>query len=1109
MNLRFKACAIGALCGVLVVGCDEVGRDHPAPQPQRDTQPEAAEASAPSPDAVLPPAVPDRAPAATESDDPSPDAREEAPRPASEDVAENLDEALQEIAQLERDTEYFAALTRVRELLEIYRGREEGQELRALHQRLHRDYRTASGLDFAVRQLRADSDTAVGVATSKLLDAGEVGLVFLRKAVREAEPTIALRAADTLMRQGDPQVTQLIVERMEQDPPEPLGDELGKLLQRLDEIEPEWIDRLCALANREGSSQAGAVDVLTDRLERSVRTQLKAAVAENVKPEAAVNDELKPPDHAPVEVDESLVRTLYEVAETAEGPVQRRSVEALVLVLDEVNRRDGEAFNQLLGKEDAHGFVGDYVVACLDSEEVADRVWAIARAEAFGMKAQGLWAQVRLQTSDKPQQPVVGPVLDERLDPVLNFADLAALGQTGPVEQGQAIYWDGFVDVPSEGQYTLSVDCDEHSPTTLYVDGKQMTADGSVELSAGWHDVQAEMSVAGDQARLVLSWAGPDLEKQSIPAERLACADRTRMLIWRLGRECDLPQARNFAEQLLHGTERVDQDLPAKLTALAVADRPARPAIAAVLAEVLDYSMARGQEPPEWELPALRVLLAAGREIEGREQLRVVASLVNHLVRRADGKVEEFNRQADSPQAHRYVRAFIAERLDADELSVRLWAAEHAEPFSLLGSGLEGRYFDKNFRARLFDRVDAKLQFEPGQLGYPDERNDNMGVRWTGLIRVPADGTYVFSSETDDTCRLWLDGQPVIGDSKKPATVNLTAGLHEVRIEYIVTTGPEGLVVYWQPPGDSQRQALAGELKHVDSVQLLVYKLTERPDDPQATAWLEELSYKADRLTAETVEELSELAEERASWQGPLASVASAAVLRDPRNAPPSAARLLAESAPAMKDDVRRRVVEALAAYFSSACGSDRQKFQQAVGSDETYEFLCEEVQSIADSAKATDTEWAQEQAQLLGLKISTVVHQDKDGRVVLHAKVAALHGNTIRYESGEGKDNLGSWTNAEDFASWRLAVEKGGTFAVSLTWACEDGYEGSEFVLAVADQQLTGKVAATGDWSNFQTMNLGTIKLGAGTHQLTVKAKGIPKQALMNLQSITLESRG
>ncbi len=1688
MNPSFKACAVVTLWAVLVAGCKEAGRDRPVELP-RDTRPEATEPAAPSPE----PAEPDTTPPATEPEAPPPDKPEETPAataakpPALEDVVEDLDEALKEIAELERDTEYFAALTRVRKLQKIYRGREEAKELNILHQRLHRDYRTSSGLDFAVDKLGSDSNVAVSVATGKLLDAGEVGLVFLRKAVREAEPKVAVRAADILMQQGDPQITQLIVERMEQEPPAPLGDELGKLLQRLDEIEPEWIDRLCALAKRESSGQAGAVEVLIDRLERSVRTQLEPAKPEDTepktKPEAAEKDEPKP--EPPIKVDQRLVRTLYEVAETAEGPVQRQAVEALLLVLDKVNRRDGEALNQLLGNDEAYGFVGDYVVACLGSDEVEDRVWAIARAESFGMKTPGLWAQVRPEQPEQPEQPGQPdgrPVLDERLDPVLSFGNLAALGQTGPVKQGQTIRWNGFVDVPSEGKYTFSVDCDEKSPATLYVDGKQTAADEPVELSAGWHDVQAKMDLSGDEARLAVSWAGPGLEKQGIPAERLACADRTRMLIWRLGRPCDLAQARNLAGQLLHSRERVDKELAAKLTALAAADRPARPAVAAVLAEVLDNSMASSQEPPEWEAPALRTLLAASKEIEGPEQRRVVASLVNHFVRRAGGKIEEFSRQAESPGAYGYVRAsiaerldaedpevarwameqagafqlalqglwaktyakqepaegdapldqrlsaslnfadraamqlglakrivwngylnvpaegaytfaidspkqaamqldggavelgkptelhpglhpvvvewnladgapklvlswqppdkqalevippdrlicpdwpkvliwemvekppqaeaiagrlalmidridqplaeellalvqpdgtsdspaampaaevlarvlrdgrlddefekkiaerlwplvaktdgprqraiagslvtllgrlfaskgeefdkalkaegasqtlrdfvaarldaeepdvaawamehagpvglglrglwfercdspegpslsehhrdgelnladlnavkgtvnakegeairctgylrcpsdgayvftidaakgspaeikvggqaiqsgkpieltagthpldvrlkigpdaklvfnwqppgvekaasitqdsyacpawpkvllwqlqqkpdverseeiashlarmvdqidqslaedllalvqpdspastpaadvlarvlhdgrlddgfekkiaeqlwplvaqtkdarqrviagslvtalhrlyankgeefdkamkakgasqtlrdFIAERLDAEDPAVRLWAAEHAEPFSLLSSGLEGSFFGADFKARLFDRVNTKMQIEPGQFGYPDKRNDNMGIRWSGLIRVPADGEYIFSSVVDDTCRLWLDGRPVIEDSKKPATVTLTAGLHEIRIEYVETTGAERLVVYWQVPGQNERQVLAGELKHVDSVKLLLHKLAGRPNDPQATAWLQELSYKADRLTAEPIEVLSKLATKRASWQGPLAVVAAEAILRNPGKAPAPAAPLLAKSVAALKDDARRQAVEALVACFSAACGGDKAKFQQAAGSDKTYDFLREEVQSAADSTDTADTEWAQAQAKFLGLKLSTLVRQGKDGRVVLTAKAATRHGKSIKYESGQDKDNIGSWSSAEDFVSWRLAVETGGTFNVSLSYSCPNDKEGSEFVIATGGRKLPGKVTATGDWNKYQTMDLGNIKLDAGIHQLTVKPKTIPKGGLMNLKSVTLELR-
>ena len=90
---------------------------------------------------------------------------------------------------------------------------------------------------------------------------------------------------------------------------------------------------------------------------------------------------------------------------------------------------------------------------------------------------------------------------------------------------------------------------------------------------------------------------------------------------------------------------------------------------------------------------------------------------------------------------------------------------------------------------------------------------------------------------------------------------NLTAGLHEISVEYVEITGSERLVVHWRPPGQSQPQVLEGELKHVDVVQLLLYKLTRRPDDPQAAAWLQELGYKADRLAPEPIVKLHKLGE--------------------------------------------------------------------------------------------------------------------------------------------------------------------------------------------------------------------------------------------------------
>jgi hypothetical protein len=61
---------------------------------------------------------------------------------------------------------------------------------------------------------------------------------------------------------------------------------------------------------------------------------------------------------------------------------------------------------------------------------------------------------------------------------------------------------------------------------------------------------------------------------------------------------------------------------------------------------------------------------------------------------------------------------------------------------------------------------------------------------------------------------------------------------------------------------------------------------------------------------------------------------------------------------------------------------------------------------------------------------------------------------------------------------------------------------------VAVADQQLVGKVRSTGDWKTFKTEALGQIKVTqAGDFQIVVKPKGKPKgTGLMNLKSVTLK---
>jgi hypothetical protein len=131
---------------------------------------------------------------------------------------------------------------------------------------------------------------------------------------------------------------------------------------------------------------------------------------------------------------------------------------------------------------------------------------------------------------------------------------------------------------------------------------------------------------------------------------------------------------------------------------------------------------------------------------------------------------------------------------------------------------------------------------------------------------------------------------------------------------------------------------------------------------------------------------------------------------------------------------------------------------------------------------------------------------QAEDGSVTLKAAEAIVHGHAARYESGGGKDNIGYWTDPEDYVTWSFKVTVPGTFDVKITYACADGVGGSEYTVAIAEQELGGTVSDTGDWVAFVTQKLGTVKIGkTGTYTLSVTPKTMPHSAVMNLKSVTL----
>jgi hypothetical protein len=103
----------------------------------------------------------------------------------------------------------------------------------------------------------------------------------------------------------------------------------------------------------------------------------------------------------------------------------------------------------------------------------------------------------------------------------------------------------------------------------------------------------------------------------------------------------------------------------------------------------------------------------------------------------------------------------------------------------------------------VFQRGDPNINFDWGS-GSPrsDIPADNFSVRWTRRLSFDQTGNYQFVAESDDGVRLWVDGTLVIdawqdGRSTHQGTIRLSAGQHDLRVDYYEHLGNAYIQVGW------------------------------------------------------------------------------------------------------------------------------------------------------------------------------------------------------------------------------------------------------------------------------------------------------------------------
>jgi len=131
-------------------------------------------------------------------------------------------------------------------------------------------------------------------------------------------------------------------------------------------------------------------------------------------------------------------------------------------------------------------------------------------------------------------------------------------------------------------------------------------------------------------------------------------------------------------------------------------------------------------------------------------------------------------------------------------------------------NGLYAEYFDDiDLSNRKLTRTDATVNFDWGR-GTPDAliAANTFSARWTGCVRAPMSGTYVFHVLSDDGVRLWIDNQLLVDNwtdqvtTENSASISLAEGIHyHIRLEYYQNIGEAVIRLLWTPP-DLEKQVI-------------------------------------------------------------------------------------------------------------------------------------------------------------------------------------------------------------------------------------------------------------------------------------------------------------
>ncbi len=121
----------------------------------------------------------------------------------------------------------------------------------------------------------------------------------------------------------------------------------------------------------------------------------------------------------------------------------------------------------------------------------------------------------------------------------------------------------------------------------------------------------------------------------------------------------------------------------------------------------------------------------------------------------------------------------------------------------------------------LLSRVEAQINFPETEKRFGGTRlSENFCVRFAGVIRCPQDATYTFFTNSDDGSQLFIDDKLVVdngglhGMRERQGQVKLSAGDHDLRVDFIQDEGEAGCIASWSFEGREKEVIPADVLFH-------------------------------------------------------------------------------------------------------------------------------------------------------------------------------------------------------------------------------------------------------------------------------------------------------